>query len=88
MIPIKKRKNDHRIQAMFKRSGHIKISILIIGQDSFRLQKKTTTAKGTTYHIFKQNNFTDIEKLFQDKASMDMTLTEFKVFTSACWNRK
>ena len=26
--------------------------------------------------------------LYQDKASMDMTLNEFKLLTSSCWNEK
>ena len=26
--------------------------------------------------------------LYQDKASMDMTLNEFKYLTSTCWNEK
>ena len=32
------------------------------------------------------NNFRDVQNLNQDKASMDMTLNEFKLLTSTCWN--
>ena len=32
------------------------------------------------------NNFRDVQKLNQDKASMDMTPNEFKLFTSTSWN--
>ena len=40
------------------------------------------------YHIFKPKNFTDVQNLSQDKASMDMTLNEFKNLNSFCWNEK
>ena len=30
----------------------------------------------------------DTFKIYQDKASMDMTLDEFKYLTSTCWNEK
>ena len=40
------------------------------------------------YHIFKPNNFTDVQNLYQDNASTDMTLDEFKNLTSTCWNEK
>ena len=30
----------------------------------------------------------DVHNLYQDKASMDMKLSEFKYLTSNCWNGK
>ena len=33
-----------------------------------------------------QTIFLDVRNLYQDKASMDMTLSEFKYLTSTCWN--
>ena len=38
------------------------------------------------FHIFKPNNSRDVLNLFQDKSSLDMTLNEFKLLTSTCWN--
>ena len=79
--------NNEKIQAMFKRGRHNNLSIFIISQDYYELPKRTIRANGNIYHIFKPNNFRDIQNLYQDKASMDMTLTEFKLLTSTCWNK-
>ena len=32
------------------------------------------------------NIFRDVQNLYQDKASMDMTLNEFRNLTKTCWN--
>ena len=42
---------------------------------------------GNIYHIYKPNNFRDVQNLYRDKTSMDMTLNELKLLTSICWNR-
>ena len=73
-----KEMNDPRVQAMFKRSRHNNLSIFIISQDYFELPKKTIRANGNVSHIFKPNNFFDVRNIYQDKASVDMTLDEFK----------
>ena len=83
-----KEMNDPRVQAMFKRSRHNNLSIFIISQDYYEIPKKAIRANGNIYHIFKPNNFLDVRNIYQDKASMDMTLDEFKYLTSACWNEK
>ena len=80
--------NNEKIQAMFKRGRHNNLSIFIISQDYYELPKRTIRANGNIYHIFKANNFRDVINLYQDKASMDMTLNEFKILTSTCWNEK
>ena len=80
--------DDPRVQAMFKRSRHNNLSIFIISQDYYELSKRTIRANGNIFHIFKPNNFLDVRNLYQDKASMDMTLNEFKLLTSTCWNEK
>ena len=42
-----------------------------------------------TYIIFSNINFLEIDKTFiKNKASVDMTLNEFKNLTSICWNEK
>ena len=81
-----KEMNDPRVQAMFKRSRHKSLSIFIISQNYYELPKKTIRANGNIYHVFKPNNFLDVRNFYQDKASMDMTLDEFKYLTSTCWN--
>ena len=83
---IEKETNDTRVQAMFKRSRHNTLSIFIISQDYYELPKQTIRANGKIYHIFKPNNFRDVRNLYQDKASMGMTLNNFKLLPSTCWN--
>ena len=75
-----KEMNDPRVQAMLKRSIHKNLSIFIISQDYYELPN--------IYHIFKPNNFRDVQNLYQDKSFMDMTLSVFKLLTSLCWNEK
>ena len=82
-----KEMNDPRVQAMFKRYRHNNFSIFIISQAGYELPKRTIRANGIIYCIFKPNNFRDVQNLYQDKASMDMTLNEFKYSTSTCWNK-
>ena len=81
-----KEMDDPRVQAMFKRSRHNNLSIFIISQDYYELSKKTIRCNGNIFHIFKPNNFRDVINLYQDKASMDMILKEFKLLTNICWN--
>ena len=83
-----KEMNNTRVRAMFRRSRHNQLSIFIISQDYYELPKKTIRANGNIYHIFTPNNFLDVRKIHQDKASMDITLDEFKHLTSTCWNEK
>ena len=80
--------DDSRVQAMFKRSRHNILSIFIISQDYYELSKKTIRCNGNIFHIFKPNIFLDVRNIYQDKASMDMTLDEFKYLTSSCWSQK
>ena len=80
--------NNDKIQAMFKRGRHNNLSIFIISQDYYELPKKTIRANGNTFHLFKTNNYLDVRNIYQDKASMDMTLDEFKSLISICWNEK
>ena len=77
--------NDPRVQAMLKRSRHINLSIFIISQDYYELSKRTIRANGNIYRIFKPNNFLDVRNIYQDKASMDKTLDEYKYLTNTCW---
>ena len=80
--------DDSRVQAMFKRSRPNNLSIFFIkSQDYYELSEKTIRCNGNIFHIFKPNNFLDVRNLYQDKASMDMTLSEFKYLTSTCWNK-
>ena len=83
-----KEMDDPRVQAMFKRSRHNNLSIFIISQDYYELSKKTIRCNRIIFHIFKPINFRDVINLYQDKSSMDMTLNEFKLLTSTCWNEK
>ena len=79
--------DDPRVQAMFNRSRHNNLSSFIMSQDYYELSKKTIRCNGKIYHIFKPNKFLDVRNIYQDKTSMDMTLSEFKLLTSTCWNK-
>ena len=83
-----KEMNDPRVQAFFKISRQNILSIFIIFQDYNETPMRTIRANGNIYHIFELNNFRDVQNLFQDKISIDMTLNELKLLTSSCWNEK
>ena len=60
----------------------------VISQDYYELPKRTIRDKVNRYHIFKPNNYRDVENLYQDKASIDITLNELKYLTSStCWKK-
>ena len=80
--------DDPRVQAMFKRSRHKNLSVFITSQDYYDLPKRTIRANGNINHIFQPNNFGDIPNLYEDKASMDKTITEFKFLSSILWIEK
>ena len=63
---------------MFKRGRHNNLSIFLISQDYNELPKRTIRCNGNVFHSFKPNNYVDVRNLYQDKASMDMTLDETK----------
>ena len=83
-----KEMEDPRVRAMFKRSRQNNLSLFIISPDYYELSKETIRCNGNIFHIFKPNNFRDVLNLYQDKSSMDMTLKEFNLITSTCWNEK
>ena len=83
-----KENNNDKIQAMFKRGRHNNLSIFKISQDYYELPKRTIRCNGNVFHLFKLNNYLDVRNIYQDKASMDMTLDEFKYLTSTCWNKQ
>ena len=80
--------NVPRVQAMFRRSRQNNLSIFIFSQDYYELPKRTIPKNGNIYHILKPNNFRDLQNLYQDKSSMDMTLDKFKYLTSTCWDKQ
>ena len=73
-----KEMDDPRAQAVFKRSRHNNLSIFIKNQDYYELSKKTIRCNGNKYLIFKPNNYRDVQNLYQNKASIDITFNEFK----------
>ena len=71
---------------MFKKTIHNDLSIFIISQEYYELPKGTIRANRKTYHIIKPINFRDEQNLYQEKASMGITLNKLKYLTSTCWN--
>ena len=88
MTLMKKEMNHPIVQAMFKRSRQNTLSLFLISHDYHELPTRTIRANGNIYHIFQPNTFRDVQSLYQDKASKEMTLDEFKYLTSTCWNEK
>ena len=80
--------NDPPFQAKFKRSRHNNSFVFLTNHGYYELAKRTIRANGNIYHIFKANIFRDVQILYQDKASMDMTLNEINLLTSTCWIEK
>ena len=58
-----KKTNEPRVQTMFKRSRHYNITIFKITQDYYELPKRTISANGNIYHIFKANILRDVQNL-------------------------
>ena len=85
---LNEEKIDPRIQPMFKLSRHNNIHIFKIGKNYYEIPKGTIRANGNTYHIFEPKKFRDVQSLYQDKTSMDMTLNEIKKLTSTCCSEK
>ena len=80
--------NDPRVQVMLKRSRHNKISNFIISQDKNELPKKTIRANGKLYHIFQLNIYREVQNLYRDQFSIDMTLQKLKNLLTVYWNKK
>ena len=64
------------------------VYLFVISQDYYEIPMRTIRAKGNIYQIIKPNNFRDVQNLYQDIVSMDMTLDEFKYPTFTCWNER
>ena len=77
-----KENNNDKIQAMFKRGRHNNLSTFITSQEYYELPKRTIRCNRNVFNLFKLNNYLDVRNIYQDQASMDMTLDEFKYLTS------
>ena len=71
---------------MFQRSRHNNISTFIISQGYYDLPKKIIRANGNVYHNLKPNTLRNVQKIYQDKMSMDMTLPDFILLIFVCSN--
>ena len=63
-VPNQTEMNDPRVQAIFKRSRHNSLSVLISSQVFQELPKRTIRANGNFYHIFKSDKFRDVQNLY------------------------
>ena len=82
----KKNKNIPRFQAMFIQFRQNNVFFHYLSK-LLRIFN-TNYQSYSIYHLFKPNIFRDVQKLSQEKASMDRTINEFILLTSFCWNRK
>ena len=81
-------KKDPRVQALCRRSSRCNICIFIFNPDHCESPKRTILANVNINHISKPNSYRDVQKLYQDKTSMDMTLIVYRIITSTCWNER
>ena len=68
---------------MFELSRHNIFLVFVISQGYHELRQETIRANEIIYHIFTPNDFKDVQNLYQDKTSMDLTLNEFKLTTAS-----
>ena len=73
---------------MFTRSRRSNINIYIISPDHYEIPRSTFSANGKIYHIFKPNNFRDVQNRNQEKTALGITSNEFKLLTTTCWNER
>ena len=55
-----KQRDEPKIQTMFKRGRHKKLSIFIINQEKHELPERTNSASRNYYHSFKSNIYRDV----------------------------
>ena len=69
---------DTRKQHVFKWSRNKNKSDFVISHDYFECPRTSNWANAKLYHTVKPSNLRYVQNLYQSKASMDMTLNEFK----------
>ena len=60
----------------FERCRDNNTPIFINSQEYYDSPKRTLRDNGKIYHILKANNLGSVQNIYQDKASMDMTMKE------------
>ena len=85
---LNERLNDPLMEVPLERCRLNSLSFSIISQNFHEPLNWTITANGSIYRIFKPNNCRIVRNFYQDKASMNITLKEFKCLTSSCWVEK
>ena len=68
----------------FKRIHHNNLAILMISQEYYELPKRTIRTNGNICHIFKPNNYRDVQNLYEDKTLINMTFNDLKFLTATC----
>ena len=86
-VSIEKLKNPQEYDSDFPFLRQLE-SFFIIRQKSYELPKSIIRDNGNTCHLFRPNNFGNVQHLYHDKACIDMTLEEFKLLHSTCWDQK
>ena len=74
---MKREINELRDQAVFKKSRHNDKFVFTINQKYYELPKTKIRTTGNIYHTIKPKKFGDVQNLYQDKSSTDMTPMEF-----------
>ena len=85
---MKKKNERSSCPSNVKQSRPANLSKFIISPDYYELPKRTIRANENIYHIFKPNNFRDLQNLYEDRASTNMTLKDVNHLTSTLRNEK
>ena len=83
--------SDPRVQKHCLNNLDIIFDLFLFNQYWYNLPETTLRANGIIYHIFKPNNFRDVQNLNRNKDSENMTLNDFKLvctlLTTTCWDK-
>ena len=73
---------------LYKRGGHKSISVFVMRNGFYEIQKDTIRENSSIIYHFITNNFSNIECIPRQLASTDMKIKEFKVLCNTVWSTK
>ena len=77
--------NDNRVQMLFKRGRHNKISVFVISHAFYELQKDAIRENSNIIHHFITSNYCNVECIHRQLSSTETKIQEFKKFCHEVW---
>jgi len=78
---------DNRVQMLFKRGRHNNIDVFVICHDFYELPKRSIRENASIIHHFITNNLYNVQAIYQQLASTDMKIKEFKTLCDDIWSK-